>query len=182
MSLANPWFLPFMYAAGARSVYSIFEALQCGFTLRAWWNSQRMLLLRRTSAFLFALVDMVLARLGLSESGFVVTPKTVTREIQARYEEEVMEFGSSSVMFTLVATLGVLNLFCLVGGMVRVGLGYGLLGAFLGQLLLAGAVVLLNLPVYEALLIRHDGGCFPVSVVFKSMVLASVACLLALYL
>ncbi|KAK4803586.1 hypothetical protein SAY86_003403 [Trapa natans] len=183
VSFANPWFLFFLYAVGARTLYSMVEAVQCGFTLRAWWNAQRMLLLRRTSAFLFALVDTGLAQLGLSESGFVLTPKTVTTsEVQARYKREVMEFGSSSAMFTHVAVLAVLNLFCLVGGAFRViWLGYGLLGPFTGQLLVAGTVVLINLPVYEALVIRSDHGSLPITVVFRSVVLASSACLVAVY-
>ncbi|PKI56341.1 hypothetical protein CRG98_023360 [Punica granatum] len=178
VSLSSLWFLPFIYAVLARSVSSMAEALGCGLTVWSWWNAQRMLLFRRTSAFVFALVDAVLAELGLSQTGFAVTAKTVTPDVQARYEKEVMEFGSSSVMFTLIATLGVLNLFCLIGGLMRVGLVYGLLGLgrFMVQFVVAGAVVSLNLPVYKALFIRHDRGCLPMSVMFKSVVFASTGC------
>ena len=96
-----------------------------------------------------------------------------------RYEQEMMEFESSSVMFTIVATLAMLNLFSLIGGFIDIiFLDFGALGNLMCQIILCGLMVLVNVPIYEALFIRKDKGCMPFSVMFKSMFLTSLACLL----
>jgi hypothetical protein len=50
--------------------------------------------------------------------GFVITPKVSNDEDQAkRYEQEIMEFGTFSTEFMIVATIALLNPVCLVGGL-----------------------------------------------------------------
>ncbi|XP_030523127.2 cellulose synthase-like protein E6 [Rhodamnia argentea] len=170
--VGSPWFVPFACVFLARNAYSLAEAVSCGATPRAWWNSQRMLLIRRTTAFFFAFADAVLNSLGVSQIAFDLTAKVATEDTVARYEKEIMDFSGSSMMFVSIATLALLNLFCLVGGLMKLGMDF----KFTGQMVLGGLVVLLNSPVYHALFIRRDKGCFLASVVFKSFVLASVAC------
>ncbi|KAI9186623.1 hypothetical protein LWI28_019163 [Acer negundo] len=175
------WFIPFAYVFIAKNVYSLFEALSCGSTPKIWWNSQRMLIIKRTTAFFFAFIDVIIKQLRLSQTAFVITAKVVTEDVSKRYEQEIMEFGSSSVMFTILGTLAMLNLFCLVGGATSkmvVLREFGALENLISQVFLCGMMVLINLPVYEALFFRKDNGCLPFSVMFKSIVLASVACLI----
>ncbi|KAI6690780.1 hypothetical protein NL676_027608 [Syzygium grande] len=173
--VVSPWFVPFACVFLARNAYSLVEAVSCGATPKAWWNSQRMLLIRRTAPFFFAFIDAVLNRFGLSQIAFNLTAKVATDDAVSRYEKEIMDFSGSSMMFVSIATLALLNLFCLVGGSMK----FGMESKLWGQMALGGLVVLLNLPVYHALFIRSDKGCFLASVVFKSVLLASVACLIA---
>ena len=170
-------FIPFAYVFIAKSVYSLIEALNCGSTIKIWWNLQRMLIIKRTTAFFFAFIDVIIKQLGLSRTTFAITAKVVTKDVSKRYEQEIMEFGSSSVMLTILGTLAMLNLFCLVGATLKmVLLDFGALENLISQVFLCGMMVLINLPVYEALFFRKDNGCLPFSVMFKSIVLASVAC------
>lgn len=179
--VSSPWFLPFAYVFVAKNVFSVLEAMNCRSTLKGWWNLQRMWFIRGTTSYFIALIDMFKRKLGLSETTFALTDKVVTEDAAKRYEQEIMEFGSSSLMFTMLATLALLNLFTLVGGIKKILIDFNALEQLMVQIVLCGIIVLINLPVYEALFIRNDNGRMPSSVMFKSVVLASVLCLLSTY-
>lgn len=94
-----------------------------------------------------------------------------------------MEFGNSSPMFLILATLSLLNLFCFVGKVTKMGFGKDItvLEPLLLQILLCGVFVSLNLPVYEGLFFRRDNGRIPTVVTLKATILAS-ACLVIWHL
>ncbi|KAF5950407.1 hypothetical protein HYC85_012400 [Camellia sinensis] len=163
------WFLPFAYVYLARNACSIAESLTCGDTLKAWCNSQQI-----TTSYAFAFVDTIIGQLGLSQIAFAITAKVVDEDVSKRYEQEMLEFGSSSVMFDIVATLAMLNLFSFVEGIVKFSVVQGLIP----QIVLCWLVVVVNVPVYQALFFRNDKGRFPFSVVFKSIVFASLTCVM----
>ncbi|XP_054817887.1 cellulose synthase-like protein E6 isoform X1 [Prosopis cineraria] len=175
--LTSLWILPFLYAFLANNAYSFLEALSSGCTAKAWWNLQRMTLFRKTTAYLFGFMDTISNNLNLSQMKFDVTDKAVSKETLDCYEREVLYFGSSSVMFTIMATLALLNLFGAVWGFKRLLEGsWSHLGL---QIVLCVLIVVLNKPVYEALFIRTDRGSLPSEVLFKSVALASLGCFLA---
>lgn len=64
---------------------------------------------KRTTSFLFGFLDVVLEQLGFSRSSFAVTSKVADDEESKRYENEIMEFGTHSPMFTILATLALLK-------------------------------------------------------------------------
>ena len=85
----SPWFLPFAYVFVADKACGIVEALSCGDTLKAWWNWQRMSVIRTTSYF-FGLIENIRRQLGLSKTKFSITAKVVTEDVLKRYEKEVI--------------------------------------------------------------------------------------------
>lgn len=175
------WAIPFAYVFVTKNCWSIVEAITCGCTLKAWWNLQRMLLFRRTSAFFFSFIDTIIKQLGFSQTKFAVTAKVEAEDVSKRYEQEILEFGSSNIMCTMIATVAMLNLFGLLLGIKNVAtlnleLFYKGLNKFILQTVLCGLIVLINLPTYEALFIRRDKGCLPSSALFKSVTLALLAC------
>ncbi|XP_075671540.1 cellulose synthase-like protein E6 isoform X2 [Castanea sativa] len=174
------WFLPFAYVIVARNACSIAEALSCGDTLKAWWNWQKMWVIRRTTTHFFAFINTIVRQLGLSETTFVITGKVVTKDVSKRYEQEIVEFGSSTITFTIIATLAMLNFFSLIGAIKKIvlDLEFKVLDQLILQLSLNLLLVMLNIPVYQALFIRNDKGRIPASILFKSIVLASLACLM----
>ncbi|KAL7143067.1 hypothetical protein ABFS83_08G166100 [Erythranthe nasuta] len=182
--VSSLWFVPFAYVFAARTVCSLIEDLISGSTVKGWWNLQRMWLIRRTTSYFFALIDTIYKKLGLSETSFVLTGKVSDEDLRTRYEDEIIEFGSSSVMYVIIATIAIVNLLSLVYGVFKnvIFSGFnGLIGVFTGQMIVCGIIVSLNLPVYEALLMRRDKGSIPSSVLVKSLVITSLACLIPMY-
>ncbi|XP_020693015.2 cellulose synthase-like protein E6 [Dendrobium catenatum] len=170
------WFIPFAYVISLSYIVSLWESLIHGETLKAWWNEKRMWLYKRTTSYLFAFVDAILKMLGINESAFVITPKVVDEDTSKRYEKEIMEFGSTSLMFMILSIVAMLNLFCLVGGIgVVIVDGAGALGSLFMQLLLCGSLVLINFPIFEASFFRKDKGCIPISTTLSSVAVVIIA-------
>ncbi|KFK35562.1 hypothetical protein AALP_AA4G007000 [Arabis alpina] len=174
----SSWFIPFGYVTAVVNVYGLAEFLWCGGTFHGWWNEERMWLYRRLSSFLFGFMDTIMKKLGVSESGFVITSKVGEEEAAERYEKEVMEFGVESPMFLLLGTLGMLNLFCFAVAVLRLmtSRDSGELQKMGLQLVITGTLVVINWPIYEGMLLRKDKGKMPISVTVKSVVLALSAC------
>ncbi|KAI3870687.1 hypothetical protein MKW92_016842 [Papaver armeniacum] len=109
--ITSPWFLPFAYLIISTYTYSLVEFLLSGGTLQGWWNEQRIWIYSHSkTSYLFGIIDSIGKLLGLSKSEFIIT-----------YEKEIMEFGTSSPIFTtIIATIALINLFDLVGGLKRV--------------------------------------------------------------
>ncbi|XP_050371387.1 cellulose synthase-like protein E1 [Argentina anserina] len=178
--ITSPWFIPFAYVIIAKYSWSFVEFLWSGGTILGWWNDQRIWLYKRTSSYLFAFMDTILYLLGYSDSGFVITAKVADEDVSQRYEKEIMEFGSSSPMFVILATVALLNLYCFAGFLKEAITRKGTVEAYdetmALQILLCGVLIVINLPLYEALYLRQDNGKMPSSVVFKSMAFAALTC------
>ncbi|XP_027932410.1 cellulose synthase-like protein E1 isoform X1 [Vigna unguiculata] len=178
--MSSPWFIPFAYVILGDSSYCLMEFLWSGGTIKGWWNELRIWLYKRTSSYVFAFVDTILKCFGFQESSFVVSAKVAEEEVSQRYEKEIMEFGNPSPMLTLLATLALLNLFCLLGMFFKQVFineeGLRIFDAMGLQVLLSGVLVLINLPVYQGLFLRKDEGRLPNSVAAKSTGLALAAC------
>ncbi|XP_016723288.1 cellulose synthase-like protein E1 isoform X4 [Gossypium hirsutum] len=183
--ISSPWVLPFAYVAFSHHAYSLGEFLWCGGTFLGWCNDQRMWLFKRTTSYLFASFETILKLLGYSQLAFVITTKVADEDISKRYDQEMIEFGVTSPMFDILATLAILNLLGSFGAIKKVTMhadkGFKVLDQFGLQILLCLVLVTINLPVYQALFFRMDKGKMPSSVTYKSIIFALLACTLAVY-
>ncbi|KAL2495846.1 Cellulose synthase-like protein E1 [Forsythia ovata] len=170
--ISSLWFLPFAYVIAAKNIFSIIEFLWAGGTILGWWNEQRIWLYKRTSSYLFAVVDTIFKLVGYSNSSFIISAKVADQDVSQRYEQEKMEFGVTSPMFIILSSVAMLNLFCLVGmlkKMMVIGEFKYVYETMALQILLCGVLVLINLPLYSALFFRRDKGRMPSSVTVKSV-------------
>ncbi|KAL5548642.1 hypothetical protein UlMin_003873 [Ulmus minor] len=178
--ILSPWFMPFPYVVIAKYTYSLAEFLHSRGTILDWWNDQRIWLYKRVCSYLFGFIDNILNLLGFSESGFVITSKVANEHVFERYEKEIMEFGSQSPMFTLLAALALLNLysfFRVVKEVVAVGEGAGrFCEEMFFQIVLCLVLILINLPLYRGLFLRQDKGKMPTSLTVKAVGFASLVC------
>ncbi|XP_019177306.1 PREDICTED: cellulose synthase-like protein E1 [Ipomoea nil] len=175
--VSSLWFLPFAYIVVATLAYSCAEFLWTDGTLLGWWNEQRMWLYRTTSAYLFAFLDTMLKLVGCSNSStFIISPKVSDEDVCVRYEQEMMEFGSDSPMFTILSSVAMLNLFCFVGTVKKM-VTQRFVFEYVGlQIVLCGVLVLINLPIYNAMFFRKDKGRMPTTVTYKAILVALSAC------
>ncbi|TKY57407.1 Cellulose synthase protein E1 [Spatholobus suberectus] len=178
--MASPWFIPFTYVILGESTSSLIEGLIFGGTIQGWWNGLRMWLYVGTSSYLFAFIDIVLKFFEFSNSSFTITPKIIEDDVSQRYKKEIMEFGTSSPFFTVLVTLALLNLFCLLVTLKELVLSEGALVGekMLLQVLLCGFLVFINFPIYQGLFLRRDKGRLPSSHTIKSTALALSACII----
>lgn len=181
--ISSLWFIPFAYVILGETTYSLIEFLSCGGTVKGWWNDLRIWLYKRTSSYLFAFMDTILKLLGFPlDSAFTITAKVADEEVSQRYEKEIMEFGASSPMFTILATLAMLNLFCFLGmlkdAVTSEGEFRSVCERMVLQVVLCGFLVLINFPIYQGLFFRKDNGRLPSSVAIRSTVMALSTCVL----
>ena len=115
MQLSDPWVIPFVYVFFGNLTYSLVELLCCGGTCLEWLNAQRNWVFGKTTAYLFAILDNILRVFGITKSAFIVTSKVTDEDVSERYEQELMEFGATSPMFTILATIAWLNAFVYLG-------------------------------------------------------------------
>ncbi|KAF3329495.1 cellulose synthase-like protein E6 isoform X1 [Carex littledalei] len=180
--VSDSWFLPFAYVITVTSIYSLLECLEIGYTPKGWWNEQRIWLYKRLASYPFALFDTALKQIGIAKSAFVITAKVASDEVLKRYEKEVIEFGSASLPFVIIATVAVLSPVCFIMGLVRLLFVQGVrsMGSMLVQVIICSVVSLINLPVYEAILVRQDAGRLPTSVALISLTVSLFAYVLPL--
>ncbi|XP_058787973.1 cellulose synthase-like protein E1 [Vicia villosa] len=173
--VSSLWFIPFAYVIIGETIYSLLEFLFCGGTFKGWWNELRIWLYKRTTSYLYAFSDTVLKLFGFSNSVFIITNKVSEEEVSKRHDNEIMEFGTSSPMFTILATLALFNLFCFLNVLKDAVLRGGDFGEYekIGlQVILCGFLVLINVPLYQGIFLRKDSGKLPSSLGMKSTILA----------
>lgn len=186
------WFIPYAYVLCLVYLVDFIEAFLSGETLKGWWNIQRGWMMVRVTSYLFAFIDTLFIKLGISNNAFDVTPKTARHDVLDRFSRELMDFSPTSPMITLLGTFVTLELFCFFVGVAKVVMimcgdditsGYvEIVASLFLQFVMNGMTVLVNLPIYNALFIRRDGGSMPFYVTVKSIGLAIFACLLILFL
>ncbi|XVE62572.1 hypothetical protein DITRI_Ditri06bG0128900 [Diplodiscus trichospermus] len=116
--------------------------------------------------------------------GGTVRGKVADDHVHQRYEQEIMEFGTTSPMFTILATLALFNLLSFIGGIKKVSMDdvhtkvFNLYGF---QILLCCLLVFLNLPIYQGMFFRSDSGKMPPSVTYQSLAFALLACTITMY-
>ncbi|XP_062088070.1 cellulose synthase-like protein E6 isoform X2 [Humulus lupulus] len=181
--VSNIWAVPFLYVFFGNRAYSLGELLMCGGTCREWLNYQRVWLFKRTTSYFFSFLDFVLRLLGFTDAPFIITAKVVDDDVSERYERELIEFGTTSPMFTILTTLSLLYAWGFIWGLKRLVFTEQslVLNPFTLQTVLCGLLVFINLPIYQAIFIRKDKGTLPNSVIYQSIMLTLVTCSIVHY-
>ncbi|CAH2078117.1 unnamed protein product [Thlaspi arvense] len=168
----NPWFWLYIFLFLGAYAQDLVDFVQEGGSYRGWWNDQRMWMIRGITSFFFGLIEFTLKSFNLSTHGFNVTSKANDNEEQSkRYEQEIFDFGSSSLMFLTMTTVAIVNLIALVWGIYCV---FTSGEALVLELMLASFVVVNCLPIYGAMVLRKDEGKLPKITCFLAWILTFV--------
>ncbi|KMZ60531.1 Cellulose synthase-like CSLE, family GT2 [Zostera marina] len=160
-------------------------AIVTGETLIGYWNIQRGWIIMRVVSFLFGFIDTILIKLGITNSAFVVTVKTTDEYVLERYEKEVMDFSPSPPMLNILGIFVTIELFCFIGVIVKMMMMRCttiILERLFLQFVMNGMMIAVNLPIYNALFFRRDGGSISFSVTLNSLIFAMFSCLLVMFL
>ena len=112
-----------------------------------------------------------------SSTTFTITSKVADQGAYQRYKQDIMDFETPSPLITILVTVAMLNLFCLAGLVKQLLVDFSRTFETMAvQIILCSFHVLVNLPLYEALLLRKDKGKLPSSVTVISVSLALLAC------
>lgn len=130
-----------------------------------------MWIIRGLSSDLFGTLEYISNKLGIAARNFNVTNKVNDEELSKRYYEGKFEFGVSSPMFVPLSTAAIINLVAFLGGILKFLKG-GEVDKLLGQMAVASMGVVNSWPVYEAMVLRSDGGRMPTKITIISLVLA----------
>ncbi|XP_019089369.1 PREDICTED: cellulose synthase-like protein G1 [Camelina sativa] len=152
--VSDPWFWLYIFLFFGAYAQDLSDFLLEGGTYRKWWNDQRMLMIKGLSSYFFGFIEFTLKTLKLSTPKFNVTSKANNDDEQRnRYEKEIFDFETFSLMFLPLTTVAIVNLLAFVWGLYGVFLcGEGLVL----ELMLASFAVVNCLPIYEAMILRKD--------------------------
>uniref|UniRef100_A0A0E0DEA4 Cellulose synthase-like protein H1 n=1 Tax=Oryza meridionalis TaxID=40149 RepID=A0A0E0DEA4_9ORYZ len=108
------------------NTYNFMEYMECGLSVRAWWNNHRMQRIISASAWLLAFFTVLLKTIGLSETVFEVTRKEKSTSDGNGQNDEVdperFTFDASPV-FIPVTALTMLNIVAMTIGTWRAVFG-----------------------------------------------------------
>ncbi|CAN4096327.1 unnamed protein product [Withania somnifera] len=173
----DPWFFLYVFLFFGAYAHDFVQFILFKGTTKRWWNDQRMWYVKALSPFLFASIEYLTKKLGITTKGFNVTSKVAGQDERKMYDQSVFTFGIPSPMFVPLATISIINLIAFLRGIMTTILRMENLDHFFIQLFVAGFGVVNCLPIYEAMLLRSDHGRMPKRIVITSAVLAGVLCI-----
>jgi hypothetical protein len=154
--------------------FKLWEFLRIGSSIREWWNNQRMWLIQCLSPWIFAVFDVLMKLIGVSETVFVGTPKGSGDEYDCN--EGDFTFDSSS-LFISPTTVLFINLVAIILGSVRFMAGkYDISRDKLFAEFFCSVWVVINLLPFVKGLVRKGKRGIPLTVVIKSAASALLLC------
>lgn len=118
---------------------------------------------------LYGSLDAFMTKIGLRNSSFVPTNKVTDDDQLKMYNLDMFDFQASTLFLAPMAGVVFLNLVSFA-----VGFGRAVAGRpedweeTFGQLFLCFYILLMSLPILEAMVIRSDRGCYPFKVTLGS--------------
>ncbi|XP_038989160.1 cellulose synthase-like protein H1 isoform X2 [Phoenix dactylifera] len=153
------------------NMHSLMEYVQCGLSVRAYWNNQRMNRIFAMTAWLLGLLAVLLKTLGLSETVFEVTRKDQQSDTNDTDKDPGRFTFDNSPLFVSGTAVLLANLAALTVGLLR--LRRPVVGPGLGEFVCSVWVVLSLWPFARGRVGRGSYG-IPWPVIRKAAVLASL--------
>ncbi|XP_047256787.1 cellulose synthase-like protein G2 isoform X2 [Capsicum annuum] len=173
----DPWFFLYVFLFFGAYAHDFVQFILFKGTAKRWWNDQRMWYVKALSPYLFASIEYLMKKLGITSKGFNITSKVAGLDERKLYDQSVFSFANPSPMFVPLATVSIINLIAFLRGIMTIIFKMESLDEFFIQVFIAGFAVVNCLPIYEAMLLRSDHGRMPKRIVTTSVLLSGVLCI-----
>ncbi|KAJ0034367.1 hypothetical protein Pint_24636 [Pistacia integerrima] len=144
------------------------EVLATGGSIETWRNEQRIWMIKSVTCHTYGSLDAILKLLGLRKASFVPSNKVMDNEQVKRYEMGQLDFQTSAMFLIPMATLMILNIAALFGGVARI-IAVGNWDKMFVQVVLSFYIFIINFAIVEGMLIRKDKGRIPPSITVISV-------------
>ncbi|KAK7272278.1 hypothetical protein RJT34_28775 [Clitoria ternatea] len=154
------------------NICTVFEYLIIGLSIRHWWNNQRMMIIRNTTAWFIGFLSGVLKVLGISDTVFEVTQKE--HSSSGGDEDDVGRFSfDESPVFVAGTTMLLVHLSALCIKFLGLEASHSGNGCGMGDVLCSTYLVVCYWPFLKGLFLKGKYG-IPFSTTCKSLVLAFI--------
>ncbi|XP_058072607.1 cellulose synthase-like protein H1 isoform X1 [Magnolia sinica] len=169
--VSDPWMIIAATLFISHNLHGLMEYLQCGLSVRTWWNNQRMSKITSATACLFGFLGVIQKLLGLSETMFEVTRKDQsTTDSSTDVDAGRFTFDSSPI-FVPATAIVLVHMTALAVGMLGVWLPVFGGPPGLGEMVCSTWVVLSFFPFVKGLFAKEGYG-IPWPTICKAAALA----------
>ncbi|XVE65889.1 hypothetical protein DITRI_Ditri08aG0035700 [Diplodiscus trichospermus] len=173
--VSDPYFSVFLFIFLSSVCKHLHEVLITGRPIHKWINEQRIWMIKSVTCHLYGSLDAILKKLGLRKASFLTTSKVADGEQIKLYQQGKFDFRASTIFVAPLATILLVNLASIVGGVVRTMVmeeaGWR---KMCGQVLLSFYITVMNYAIIEAMVKRKDKGRIPSSVILLSVVFSLI--------
>lgn len=125
-------------------------------------------MIKSVTCHTFGTLDAIMKLLGLRKASFVPSNKVMDNEQVTRYEMGQIDFQTSAMFLIPMASLMILNMAALFGGVARI-VAVGNWDKMFAQVVLSAYIFVVNFAIVEGMLIRKDKGRIPASITVVSI-------------
>ncbi|KAK4405844.1 Cellulose synthase-like protein G1 [Sesamum angolense] len=182
--VSSLFFIVFLFIFLSAQLKHVQEVFLTAHSIRTWSNEQRMWMMKALTSYLFAGLEVVMEKIGLTKTSFLPTNKVDDDQQTKCYQMGIYNFQAPARFMVPLCSLYMLN----VGSLI-IGFGRIMQSQKWGEMLLQAFIPLfatvLHFPLLEGMVLRKDKGRVSPSVSWLSVVIStiflSVASLLSNY-
>ncbi|XP_042026830.1 cellulose synthase-like protein G3 [Salvia splendens] len=171
--VSSPFFAVFVFIFVSSQLKHAQEVMASGDSLTTWVNEQRVWVMKSLTSYLFASVNAILEKIGLTKASFVPTSKIMDNEVAKLYQMGKFDFQAPSLFMVILCTLYMINLASFVVGFGRI-LQNGRMNEMVMQAFLPLFGVVMHYPLMEGMVLRKDVGRVSPLVSILSTVISSL--------
>lgn len=155
--VSSPFFIVFLFIFLSALSKHLQEVLSTGGSIQTWRNEQRLWMMKSVTNLGYGSLEAIMNHLGLRRASFLPTNKVSNEEQVEIYQMGKLDFQTSPMFLVPMLFVIILNMACLVGGIVKTVFA-GNLDKTLVQILLSVYILLINHAIIEGMFIRKDKG------------------------
>lgn len=171
--VSDPLFGAFAFIFMSSMLRNLYEILMIGWPARSWFGEQRMWMIKSVTSFFYGSFDAIMKSVGLRGTSFVPTNKVEDPQQKDRYLMDMYDFQTSNLYLIPIVSAVLLSVASFLLGTVNV-IMFGKWENMLAQLVITGYISCMSCPVIEAMVLRTDNGCIPLSTSIYSAVACTV--------